>query len=343
MIGRRARWLSLLIAVGVALTAMVGFSPGTSAADDLTLDDIRAAWRRVNDFPWVGEWEFTESRTQHNAGSLTDSRSWHYRIVSGGDKVIQFRQTQQENAPLEVLGENDSYGFELRQSDSSAPFVLSGIYDLSNANEPAAVTFREQAKHVRRIPWNSLYMTVRWTNLFDSPDLSVSKIEPIEWQGVPAVEVRFSYDAKSASDDSRRGAFPYQHADYMEIRDARVVVRPDMACMPVFWSLSIRNPDMETEFAIHETEAEYDATSWEVPVLIRRTTRIVQGTLELNEQLTYRYDLGRRLASSEFRLTAFGLPEPGWSRRDVPWLLYGLVAAVVLIVAGGLLLRWARR
>lgn len=223
---------------------------------------------------------------------------------------------------------NPQYQFELRRSSEAAPWALvtvgQGRFKASTIDDPS---YMMELLNRRSYTLSVITFTLPVTVL--DPGFSIRKVSPLATGDHRLVKVDFDY---SAPEDSAR----------RPLRSGSVLFDPSR-----YWTMN--HVEVQTQWGNHaatETaDLEYDQLADGFPVLKQTVhRRKVPGQNADIEFISQFELLNTAVQDGDFRLSAFGFPEPQgvvWQERP-RWYLWFIAAGVLSLALAGFLWRRAR-
>lgn len=324
-----SRYLILLSAVCCLLQTL---APETSAAQHFD-EKIVAAWKAYEQF----------------AQSLQGKKRTVFHYIDRKDHVLSVRYRQNPEGCLTIDGRNDDpyetvkltnpiYSAELRKNIAPDTVVLTEINLLQGAALRAdggipllEGVFLGISPHFR-------YWETKLSVLQSQPSFSISSISMVPYDGEEWMRVQFRYlENQKSQKIQREGSIyldPHRHWCLRQIMENENIFRGDNLYRTMVWTTEYEIIDHPSGFPIIKTEIKtYDGT---YQMNNRKSKGFVRSEFKL--------EVDNRVPTSEFTLSAFGLPEP-MGAAPLPqshtwvWLLVATVAAVALAI----LFAWLKR
>jgi hypothetical protein len=302
------------------------------AADDqemlrrLFLDEAPQAWRAYEEY------------VNHLQGSI------HYRLVMNGELAdetrLEFKQNQrcklcifQPNMKSRTRGQlaafNSDYVFMLERTADGKPWMLAGHQPRSkdNSSKPESLVniFSKSYYNLVSVPQERLSELIRRSSF------QLREVATVHRGGVNLVQVTF--DSTHSEDEK----------PFRSVQGGTLLLDPSHSWYIV--SGEIRTIWAEMERYAPENEVLRFDGKFPVP---KRTIATAHGHKDdaghtvTTRAFTWEYDVAAPTelpADAEFRLSAFGFPEPDYTRTRIPWYLWVAMAGIVCLGVGFLIRR----
>jgi hypothetical protein len=248
-------------------------------------------------------------------------------------EIAELRSVKGMRAPYRVVGINPSYAFLLQRKAPDAEWAITELPDLSKDSLPGPMkVYLDSIDAIATV-------LVRFDNkplvdLLKEPGFAIRRCRKISEGAEEHVEVTFRYSQEKPS----------------RVQEGSMVLDPQR-----FWCL--RSYEVRTKTGASDPAAtkkwrtvELGEAPGGLPVprsiVLEVTARDDSGNKVTNVmRLTFDLAIPSWLpGDSEFTLSAFGLPEPDWSKfgRATPWYVWVAIAGVVCLMVGGFFV-WRNR
>jgi hypothetical protein len=237
-----------------------------------------------------------------------------------------------------VTGINESYVFELIAKNDS-PFVIDDLNELSEFDDRSFKSYRNIRQYRQRHPSLEFFKILGWPTILASKGLVIRESRDIEWNGKSALEVGLNCEPPPEEFDPRINTD--QSKLVPKIRNCRVVFLKDFNFLPAEWECKMKLfPD--ADFTPIKVVLDYDFESFDVPFPTKRTQeRTYKGVNDV-ETIEYSYDFNPP-DEREFYVSAFGLPEPPFARKQgFPNVVWFVLGGLILFAFGMFILRRAK-
>mgnify|MGYP001116249113 CR=1 FL=1 len=239
-----------------------------------------------------------------------------------------------EKQPEFVLAFNPLYGFELTRKNKSSPYVLRRLKMHGDKDESMTLFFEDSAL-VKSALVTACYCSLR--DLFRQPNFKLRDVRLVKRDDEELVEVSFlnTHDIKTRpSCPIQGGTLVLDPNRYWCVRSGEVVCRYLPGSMRIKFEISLRDSPAGYPVPISCVE---DKTP---------TTAPAEGLRPKKVRRQYDFQVPTRLPdTTQFTLSAFGLPEPPgvtW-RKPTPWYLWVTGIGVALVGVGVVVRRALQR
>lgn len=298
----------------------LGFTTGESP----TLDDVPWKEQLIQEAPKAWEKYFERSKNLQGTWSVsgtdlatkaTEKNFYELKQRTGCTMILE------QTDPAVYLGVvNPKYGFSLKKPTPQSKWAVTGVgtdlFKASPAEDPNTT-----ARLINRLPFTfaGLVNTLQVTVL--DPGFSIKKVAPFHLEGRQLVKVDFDYS-------------PPKNPARMPLRGGSVLFDPER-----YWV--IRKLDVHSLWGSDPTveTVNYDYSDGNDGFPILREIVGRRKFLNRSRHVEFKYQLElqeREIPEQDFRLSAFGFPEPhGITWDDGPrWYLWFIAAAVVCLAVG---------
>lgn len=304
-----------------------------SDIDDAQISSAMQAWSRL--LNGGGPTEYAAVLTSQGKGNAY-YREYEFHLKRRGDSVVYTSRERlieadgkQQGEHYSCYGRNSDYWFELAKSRAEDPWSLAR---LALGPEDPDVAYFEKYLHifVTSIDMGTLLIHDDLiSRLLDAPSCTVLRCDEVQHGNDRLLEVEFKYDAAKDEKNVLRLAARSMHVKAL-LDPAR--------------SFSVREATTVLSKSGYESHDVYDSEPGHDQIKRSRTSEWTSGGQRYSEALNVAtVSFERRFAESEFRLPAFGLPEPEGFERGRPYLTWFLGLLAVSLVVGGLWLFSRRR
>jgi hypothetical protein len=325
----------------VALIAILCLELLTSllqAQSPLEPDHVNLKWKELEKHPTVGQWT---SRSE-NPGSAHIPASRTEEEVMVADEMYLVTVIDLSNNESNVNGFNDSYRFELR-GKGRENFVLRSIDPLSNRTADVAKSDERSLEFGKRNKALNFLFGMPWPYFADCPGFKLQILGETTVLGRKAIE--FGFECTPPPEEHLPPKTAARNRPVPLVRNGRGIML-DETCsfVPVRYSFEAKyQPD--EGFTLLEIENEFDFALDKVPVVTKRIERrVFKGETDVTTRVHEYQFLGKSPPESDFRLPAFGLPEPEFAMKSsrTPIILVGLAVVGLVSFVVGRRLRTAR-
>jgi hypothetical protein len=288
-------------------------------------------------------------RTRRTAGDKLIAYSVMECKSSGANRLAKVQGARSETLqdvsgkPFEekVYGRNRAYSFHLRREQDGKQWVLVDL-DIPRKGPKTALdaAFDNVALLKREAVCVGSYDL---SDLIQLPTFRVIEITPIRANGQALVKLVFDNPHKVEVKGSQR---------FCPVQSGTLVLDPARDWCLRSYRVGLAGSDAESVIA---AEFEYDLSAAGHPVPKRcKKSQVIQRWLyadvpddvpkEFTTEIEYELHANRTWPDEDFTLSAFGFPEPpdvDW-RPPTPWYVWAMVAALVLLTAGGVF-AWLKR
>ncbi len=293
------------------------------------------------------KWEEYRRHAARFQGTLT-------QLCKDGEQVVQqarfevkqnaacrlgiYHSLLEQSPESEAFGYNSDYAFSVARKKPDQLWVLNRLEVLREEGDLArSATYKEVADELRLTRVLVLVAsTFELSELIAQPTFRLVRAAPIAREGEQLIEVEFD------------NAHPVDSKPLCSFQGGTLVLDPQRFWCVRSYDLQIKFRDMQgTEKC--EVHLRGGGAGCPIPERVV-TTQELQPTPEghrgRSSVVTREYDLQEPATlpgDDQFRLSAFGLPEPALPRRPVPWYLYALAGAGLCLVLMFTAKRLARR
>ncbi len=264
--------------------------------------------------------------THHQSPKGCKDKKQYFEFKQREGCVMSLTQTT-ESQNLAV--QNPKYMFELhraqKDNDWAVARVGASLFKATNSTSPAYFV-----NWVNRLPvtFGIMFGPLQFT--LDDPGFSVLSVSSIEENGRELVQVVFDY-------------FPKEDVEIRTLRAGTVWLDPQR-----LWTFSRFDArmDMGGRIVTAVCQFQYKEGSGKFPILERTTQRMKDPAQDYDAVMIDEFDLKEAdPAESEFRLSAFGFPEPKGVVWEEPsrWYLWFIGLALCAAATGWYFQRRARR
>lgn len=326
---------------GILLTALVAvqaLSPWTAGAPVARAQDSPWKNRFLNEVPKAADDYLARSRRLQGRvseaifdrnGALEASSTYEFK-QDGDSRLLLIQQNGKDLAKGAARGDlralNADYGFELSRKNSGSPWVLSSLVQTQSSG--AAHLRRSLDRYfdmslTRPVTLAALHGDMRVRLHGDTPGFSVIAVTPSLQIDRETVRLQFSYETRL--DDARLGL-----TGSLILDPHRSWIITDYDAL--YWSV-LANQRREARI---KGLIEYRNTSDGFPIVHRITsfnTKLPEKADSYRDKRVWEYELRETSADTgEFRLSAFGLPEPAGSEspREPRWYLWIIGGAALV-------------
>ena len=310
----------------------------TSRADKPQwLADAIAGWHRLEQRRAPVRWSVTF------ADDCGDQPSYQFFISKRrGSQFVHFMWESDKFSaipedPFQVATEafvrNRDYVFRVRRMTASHPWVLVSVVRCDQMEDPENEHYDWTHRILTSLDYEMLWSPVRLQNvllseLFEGEYVRDVQAAEVEEEGIQLQEVRFVLPA------TPKQHFPRSQQGPLPRTEARIVLDPNHDWRLVKADVVQLVGDSNAPARLsYEYEYVYDSASDEIRKIV---TRSPKQNCSLQEIYTdVRFD--EEYNDSEFRLPAFGIPEPAELKPKANWWRWYVLAGMigtVLIIAG---------
>jgi hypothetical protein len=259
-------------------------------------------------------------------------RKEEFHISSNG-KCRSLTRTSSSNGEWTAAVYNTTYGFFLERSDADDDWVIVRLGQLADDSEL-----------VEDLHWSIDRITHRFCNpvylvrepLYEAVEKPYFKLVDIKPAADSTLaEVTFEYEHDRTEED--RGKFNW-------VQGGKMILDPSNNWVIVSADLNARDVMAQIDFSI-KLENEFDTKAFKS---IRLPTRCVETNVKpdslysQDRKCTFAIP-GSLPPESDFRLSAFGIPEPAELRpQSFPWFIVGSIVTAALIALGIFLIKRKR-
>lgn len=341
---RRCSWASLASFSGAVLIAWsVTPTPAIEPLRETVVRDAPVAWRRYREhasryFQGRCVWRLSVdgkevTRVSHRFKQRPDARLW-----------VQDRQNDVAGKPTpsveSVLGVNDAYSFRLRRSSDRDHWYVSGVWPHVDGNAPLENPRSEVARAVQDLGQFTcallrLSRGHSLQDLFEQPSFKILEMVE-EVGGEPGAEpaVRLVFDNRHPRDE----------APFFAIQGGSLLLDPSQS-----WCL--RSAELACEYSTGSSKSklgtDYIVAATGFPIPRRWTEQADEIDDEeggkhrsATSECAFEVDDSVGLPDvGDFRLSAFGIPEPTTSSRPIKRFVILAVVGALLVLSGAALRR----
>jgi len=228
--------------------------------------------------------------------------------VEGGDE---------EGRRGQISAVNPYYAFTLKRKTSESPWAAAGAgKELWNAEyAPSHLT-----EWILRAPYTFVAIVNTLEARLDDPEFSINKVAPVDDGDGQFLKVEFKYD-------------PVKNKNHKPLRSGWVLLDTKRYWVMRAFEARTLWGDGSRDFA---ARFEYNDTPDDFPILKTILVTAKIPTKNRSFESVYSYQLQERdLPEREFRISAFGFPEPpGAPRIGTPWYVWFIALAFASLAVG---------
>lgn len=230
-----------------------------------------------------------------------------------------------------VEGANSTYAFQLERSRNTADWLLTEIFPRDST--PAAGTVKSLAEHHKTFGGFPATVSVMDGDLllaavFEKPKFSLKQAETDTDGNIRAV---FTYDHPVPAQEGGG-----------EIR-TDITFAPRFDWLPIRYTQSLKSSAGERRWTM-ERKIEPIPDGYTIDAVFEENDRLPKSNYHTRRAVTYRAEAPRAVSEDEFRVTAYGVPEPPeFAHRPTPAYVWLLAAGVGVLGVSFLFRHLARR
>ena len=327
--------LYALLVTGAIFAALgwVGFSlnaPYNPFQESLSVAELQAAWRECDASRRLAEWEMIETITEPNSEPSVGP-TIHFK--SDGTQFVYVENYA--DGRRSVTGFNPDYRFEL-EAASNSPLGLQRMFSTDEVNRlretipDALIPTEINMESFRRHEGLYFNLVIMWPELVSSSGFRILSSKRKSRDGTPVWEITFECTPNANELSHPEHPIPRVRNGYAVFYDK------DKYFLPLEATFESMSKKSKTFAPPIQSRCEYEIGFGSIPQLREAVFRYPRDGGTFKEM---RFDfktisIGKSFNDEEFRLTAFGIPEPkglelpskGW-----PWWIKLSVAGIVAV------------
>lgn len=298
---------------------------------DIEPSEIIAKWKNLELQRIVGHWT---SRSSNPGSTHIPSLQIEEQMKVGETMYLANTLDIATNIDA-VKGFNDSYRFELRGQERKN-YVLQSLEPLSSRSGDVAKLDARLHESASRSKALNFLFGLPWSYLADCPGFKLKLIGATSASGNEAFE--FEFECAPPPEEHSPSPTAARNRPIPIVKNGRGVMLDEAhSYVPVSFTFEAKfQPD--ESFSQFEIKNEFDFELDRDPVVVKRIERrVYKGEPDVTTRVHEYHLFGKSPPESEFRLPAFGLPEPEFALPNsrTPFIFIGLaVVGLVSFIVG---------
>ncbi len=278
--------------------------------------------------------------------SSGEKRSDKFRTISlrrGSNVIREFAQLQNGKVTFEhARGINDRYKFYLLRPGPDSIWSISFILPPSDDAESTSflteidVARDELDSGLRSLLYGLNLARIQW----DDSRVTIRECREVTRDGLSLCQVEIQFNSRQTSVDSDSVA----NRDWLpeRCRSLHLIVDPEKKWLPVFTRLVVEPPSGTLVSEVEWTYELHRDGYLPTKLVERRMFSERKGVDEYVHTDSVTDVSSEPIHNERFTLLHYGLPEPDWSQRSLPWWLYLIICGFALVL-GAMILSKVKR
>lgn len=285
--------------------------------------DAPQGWKRLQEGlrHLEGKGDFVQNVKDPDGKQSTHTKTWDFKI--NGDQVVWQEIWSNADAREETAwGTNSDYSFSIKRNRAGGSWILRRIGGVSSASSFELEHPTTRAEFVGFL--TSLNASWRIGGFLSMPEIirepgfKLTNIEETSYEGQSCVRIQFKYEPP-------KNGVPF----ILDVRGATAVLAPGQ-------SWAVREYDVQMVGGTEKGRLEYQICQNGIPIVRTHFSDSANKKNAIHTETSYTQCQYAEVPDADFRLSAFGLPEPmGMPELPRPtrsYLWFGVAAFAALAI-----------